>query len=294
LRFEYYYEPSALGECIELLGHYGADGCILAGGTDLVVKLRSGLVRPKAVISLRSLTELSQITCDDGDGIYIGSMVTLRDIVNSDFLVDGFEVIRQGARHVSSMQIRNVATLGGNSCNASPSADTVPGLIVSQAQPCILGPKGERRLPLEDFFQSAGKTVLSLGEVLTGFYVPSFPPNTGCFYKKYSIRGDTDLAIVGIAASLTLDKGYRVQKARIALGAVAPTPIRALKAESVLLGRHHDDGLLEEAATAASEESKPISDQRATARYRREMVRVWTKHVLEKAFQRAYESHSRN
>ena len=287
MRFEYYHEPTNINECLELIVRYGTDGRILAGGTDLVVRLRSGQVRPKAVISLNGLSELSNIKRNEDGSVDIGAMAILRDVMNSHLLAGEFDVIRQGAGHVSSMQVRNVATLGGNSCNAAPSADTVPGLIVAEAFARIVGPEGGRSLPLEDFFLAPGKTALGEAEILTGFHVPASPKNTGCSYKKYSIRGDTDLAIVGTAARLTLDGRGCVQSVRIALGAVAPTPMRALDAERILMGKHPDGDLLEQSAAVASEESKPISDQRATAEYRREMVRVWTRHALTEAFQKA-------
>jgi len=294
MRFEYYHEPTALGECIGLLNQYGSDARLLAGGTDLVVKLRSRVIRPKAVISLGALSELSKIKKDRGGSVEIGAMKTLREIADSDSLEGSFDVIRQGARHVSSMQVRNVATIGGNSCNASPAADTVPGLIAAEAMARIVGSKGERLLPLEDFFEGPGKTVLGVGEFITGFYIPALPPRTGGVYKKYSIRGDADLAIVGVAVRLTLDKRQMVKLARIVLGAVAPTPIRARGAEELLLGEIHNEELIEEASLAAVEECKPISDQRATAEYRKEMVKVWTRYAIREAFQKASEGKQEN
>lgn len=290
MRFEYYHEPKHINECVEILARYGTDARILAGGSDLVVRLRSGQVRPKAVVSLGSLPQLSRIKRNEDGAVEIGSMATLTDVIHSDLLAGGFDVVRQGASHVSSMQVRNVATLGGNSCNAAPSADTVPGLIVAEASARIVGPEGERMLPLEEFFHGPGKTVLGIGEILAGFRLPLPPQHTGGSYKKYSIRGDTDLAIVGTGARLTLDESGRMQTVRIALAAVAPTPMRALNAEKVLIGNHPDKDLLEQAAVLAAQESKPISDQRATAQYRREMVRVWTLHALSEALQRASNS----
>jgi len=289
MRFELYHEPTTIDECIELLTQYGFDARILAGGTDLVVKLRSRAIKPKAVISMGALLELSQIRKNSDGSLEIGAMKTLRDIARSDALIGGFDVIRQGARHVSSMQVRNVATLGGNSCNASPSADTVPGLIAVDASVRIVGPNGERILPLENFFEGPGKTILGVGEILAGFSIPASSHLTGGAYKKYSIRGDTDLAIVGVAARLTLDEKHSVKQARIALGAVAPTPIRSRDAEKLLIGQIVDDEIIEEAACAAAKECKPISDQRATAQYRKEMVKVWTHHALQEAFQKAIE-----
>lgn len=284
MRFQYYHEPTSVNECIELLSHYGPDACLLAGGTNLVVKLRSRAVRPKAVINLGFVEGLKNLERKNDGSIEIGSMKTLREIEQSDALVDGFDVIRQGAGHVSSMQVRNVATLGGNSCNASPAADTVPGLIAMEAVAHIMGPSGERLIPLEDFFDGPGSTVLQTAELLIGFHVPSPPPLTGGEYKKYAIRGNVDLAIVGVAARLTLDEDNRAQQVRVILGAVAPTPLRARRAEELLLGQLPEEKVVEEAARAAAEDSKPISDQRASAQYRKEMVRVWTRYAIQGAF----------
>ena len=286
MRFEYYHEPPSIRECIELLNHYGPDASVLAGGTDLVVKLRSGAAGPKAVISLGAVGELSKLEMNSDRSVSIGAMMTLRDVERADSLAGGFDVIRQGARRVSSMQVRNVATLGGNSCNASPGADTVPGLIASEANARIAGPAGERSMPLETFFRGPGITALGRGEILIGFHVPCPPPFTAGAYIKYAIRGDTDLAIVGVAARLTLDEKGTIRGVRIVLGAVAPTPIRARQAEDLLIGRPLGDELLRDAARAAAEDSRPISDQRATAQYRREMVRVWTRYALQGAYQK--------
>lgn len=288
MRFEYYHEPTSVNECIELLSHYGPDVCLLAGGTDLVVKLRSRAIRPKAVISLGSLEGLRNFERKSDGSVEIGAMKTLREIEQSDVLADGFDLIRQGAGHVSSVQVRNVATLGGNSCNASPSADTVPGLIASEVMARIVGSGGERLIPLEDFFKGPGKTVLGSGEILAGFHLPPFPPLTGGAYKKHSIRGNMDLAIVGVAARLTLDQDDRVEQVRVILGAVAPTPLRAGRAEEILLGHVPEEKIIEKAARAAAEDAKPISDQRGTAQYRREMVRVWTRYAIQEAFQKAH------
>lgn len=286
MRFDYC-EPATIGECIDLLTCYGPDAQILAGGTDLVVKLRARTVRPKVVVNLGALAELSKIEkCDDGS-VKIGAMTTLREIIRSDCLAGVFDIIRQGAGHVSSMQVRNVATLGGNSCNASPGADTVPGLIAAEAVARIVCPGGERLLPLENFFEGPGKTALRVGEILTGFRVPAPRPLTGGSYKKYSIRGDADLAIVGVAARLTVDENGAVQRARIVLGAAGPIPLRARNAEQLLLERRPDEDLFKEAALAAAQESRPITDQRATAQYRKEMIKVWTGYALRDAFRKA-------
>jgi CO/xanthine dehydrogenase FAD-binding subunit len=287
MRFEYL-EPTTLGECIEMLGHYGSEARLLAGGTDLVVKLRSGTLRPRVVITLGFIKELRTLKRNNDGSVEIGAMQTLREVERADLLGDGFDLIRRGAGCVSSMQVRNVATLGGNSCNASPAADTVPGLIAAGAQALLMGKEGRRILPLEQFFWGPGQTALRSDEILTGFRIPAPPPHSGACYKKFAIRGEVDLAIVGVAASLVLrEDGHSIKGARIVLGAVGPTPLRSRKAEEILSGQQAKKDLFFEAARIAAEESQSISDQRASGSYRKEMVRVWTRYTLEEAFQKS-------
>ena len=285
MRFEYL-EPGTLRECVEMLGHYGSEARLLAGGTDLVVKLRSGTLRPRAVITLGFIKELRALKKNSDGSLEIGAMQTLREVERTELLRDDFELIRRGAGCVSSMQVRNVATLGGNSCNASPAADTVPALIAAGARAVMTGRQGERMLPLEEFFLGPGQTALRGDEILTGFRVPAAPPHSGSSYKKFAIRGEVDLAIVGVAASLVLESDdYHIKEAQIVLGSVGPTPLRSRKAEELLSGQPTTRDLFFEAARIAAEESQPISDQRASASYRKEMIRVWTRYALEEAFQ---------
>lgn len=287
MRFEFFHEPATIGECLELLMHYGPEGLILAGGTDLVPRLKSRSIKCKALISLDFLKELSEVQKKPDGGVEIGATRTLTEVMNSELLADGMDVIRQGAMHVSSMQVRNVATLGGNSCNASPGADTVPGLIAAKAVAQILEDGEEKRVPLERFFVAPGKTILRPGSLLAGFQIPPPLPNSGGCYKKYAIRGDTDLAIVGVAAQVSLNDKGTIKEARVVLGAVAPTPLRAMEAEQRLVGSFPEEEVASEAAERAAQECSPISDQRASADYRREMVKVWTRHALLEAFHKA-------
>jgi carbon-monoxide dehydrogenase medium subunit len=278
-----------------MLGHYGSEARLLAGGTDLVVKLRSGTLRPRAVITLGIIKELRTLKRKSDGSVEIGAMQTLREVERADLLRHDFDLIRRGAGCVSSMQVRNVATLGGNSCNASPAADTVPGMIAAGAQALIMGKEGERMLPLEEFFLGPGQTALRGDEILTGFRMPARPPHSGGCYKKFAIRGEVDLAIVGVAVSLVLgEDGHYIKEARIVLGAVGPTPLRSRKAEEILSGQHAKKDLFIEAARIAAEESKSISDQRASAQYRKEMVRVWTRYALEEAFRKCTGARSPN
>lgn len=286
MKFDWYYEPATVKECIQLLDEYGPDARLLAGGTDLVVRLRSRVLKVKAVISLNSIPELAGFY-QENDGMHIGAMARLMDISKSDLFTGAWQVVKKGAGNVSSMQIRNVATIGGNTCNASPSADTVPGLIVTDAVVNLVGPQGERCLPLEQFFVGPGKTVLERGEMVTGFKLPLFRPGNGAVYKKYAIRGDTDIAIIGVGGRLSVNAAGVIEEAKLALGAVAPTPLRIPTVEKMLIGNVLTDKLVTEAAQAAADACTPITDGRATKEYRKEMIRVWTRYVLLEANKQA-------
>ena len=209
------------------------------------------------------------------------------DGAKSGALAGPWGVVKRGAGHVSSKQVQNVGTNGGNTCHASPSADTVPGLMILDAVVEISGPGGSRSLPLEKFFLAPGKTALERGEMLTGFKLPNFERGNGCGYKKYSIRGDTDIAIIGVGARLKIGAKNVVEDARVVLGAVAPTPLRLPEVEKMLTGQVFSDDLKDRVATAAAEACQPITDARATREYRKEMVRVWTRHILQEAYNQA-------
>lgn len=286
MKFDSYYEPKTVNDCIQILTEKGSDAKVLAGGTDLVIRMRSRVLKPKAVVSLNAIPELSEVRVTE-DGLYIGAMARLMDVSKSDLLTGAWKIVKTGAGNVSSMQVRNIATIGGNTCNASPSADTVPGLVVSGAVAEIDGKNGKKSVLLEDFFTGPGKTVLEDGEMLVGFTLPKYADKTGAVYKKYSIRGDTDIAIIGVAGKVTLDKQDQVVDVKIALGGVAPTVLRVPKAEELMKGKKLTEQLIEEAAVIASESCAPITDARATKEYRTEMVKVWTKHVLKQAAEEA-------
>ena len=286
MKFDWYFEPSSVRECVELLEEYGPEARLLAGGTDLVVRLRSRTLKVKTIISLGGLKELTRINKTD-DGLVIGAMARLMDVSKSELLAGPWSVVKKGAGHVSSMQVRNVGTIGGNTCNASPSADTIPGLMALDAQALIAGPRGDRVQPLDGFFKGPGQTALERGEMLTGFKLPNFGPGNGCAYKKYAIRGDTDIAIVGVGARLQVGSGGKVDEARLILGAVAPTPLRVPEVEKLLIGQTLTDDLKSKVAQAAADACNPITDARATREYRKEMIRVWTRHVLTEAYNQA-------
>ncbi len=237
-----YFEPSSVSEAVSLLAEYKDEAKVIAGGTDLLVEMKQGHIRPKYVINIKAIPGLDYIDYDPEDGLSIGTMPTIRTLEKSAELHQRYPAISQAARVLGSVSIRNVATLGGNLCNAAPSADTAPGLIGLSAKAKIAGPDGEREVLLEDFFTGLGKTALKTGEILIEIQVPVPPPDTRNVYIKYGIREMSDLPIVSVAAVLTLVPEDKVcQEIKIVLGNVAPTPVRARRAEEALRGKQMDN-----------------------------------------------------
>lgn len=287
MKFEYL-EASSLEEAVSLLSKYDGKARVIAGGTDLIVQMRRGMKNPGYIIHIGKIKGLDSICDDKEKGLRIGALTTIRALEKSSEVRGRYGVISEAASQLACFGIRNTATLGGNLCNASPSADTAPILIGLSAVVKIVGPGGEREVLLEDFFTGPGTTVLKTAEILVETAVPRIPPRTGAIYLKHGIRNSIDLALVGVAGVITLEKeGDRVQEAKLVLGAVAPTPMRARKAEGLLKGKEITDAVIVEVGRVASEEARPITDVRATAEYRRDMVDVFTKRAVREALERA-------
>lgn len=279
MRFNYL-EPATIEEAVSLLFKYNGKAKAMAGGTDLLVQIRNKNIKPEYVVDIGYIPGLDYISYDKKQGLKIGALTTIRAIEKSDKLRQMYPVISQAAGLLGSVAIRNVATISGNLCNAAPSADTAPPLIGLSAKARIAGHGGERLISLENFFTGPGKTVLKAGELLLEIQVPVPPPDTKGVYLKYG-RSAVDLATVGVAVIITLESGGVCRDVRIVLGAVAPTPMRAKKAEEVLRGKRIEPALIEEAAQTASGEARPITDVRASAEYRQEMVKVFTRRAVE-------------
>lgn len=275
-RFEYF-EPATLRDASKLLSQGGQ---VLAGGTDLLVELREQLRRADRVVNIKKIPGIGELSYDPRGGLRIGALVTAREIELSPIVLEKYASLAQATRELGSIQVRNRATVVGNVCRASPSADTLPPLIADGATITIFGARGERAMALEEFFKGPGKTVLAPDELVTQILVPPPSPRTGKIYIKHGRRKAMELATVGVAVSLTANV-----EVKIVLGAVAPTPIRARRAEALLRGKPLTAELIEQAAKAAEEESRPISNVRASAEYRRDMVRVLTQRALQQALQ---------
>ena len=277
MRFDYL-EPETIEGTLVMLSKYDKRSKIVAGGTDLILQIRQKAVKPEYVIDITRIPGLDYIMLDDPQGLRLGALTTIRALETSVELQKRCPIISQAASQLGSVAIRNVATLGGNLCNALPSAETAQVLVALSAQVSIIGPAGERRLPLEDFFIGVGETVLKPNELLLEILVPKLTPHTSGMYIKHSARGAIDLAIVNIAVVMTMGPDKKICKdARIVLGAVAPTPLRARKAENMLKGKKIDGALIDRAAQVASDEARPrMGSIRGSLEYKKEMVRVLT------------------
>lgn len=281
MRFDYL-EPHTVAEAVSLLSENNGRARVIAGGTDLINLIRTRRIRPRCVVDIGHIPGLDYVEYDDNGALSIGALTTIRNLERSADLKARHPVIAQAAAQLGSVAVRNVGTIGGNLCHASPAAETAPALIGLGARLKITGPAGERVVALEDFFTGPGQTVLQRGEMVVQIQVPPIPPHTKGAYLKHSIRGTADLAIVGVAAIATWDGG-RCRNVKIVLGAVAPTPMRARGAEAALEGKEMDDVLIANAARAAADEARPITDVRASADYRKEMVKLFTRRAIREA-----------
>jgi CO/xanthine dehydrogenase FAD-binding subunit len=258
----------------------------LAGGTDLLVQIKEGKIRPQFVIDVKGVHEMTGVAIS-GDEFSIGALTCVRILETSPSVLKEVPLLAQAAAKLGSVQVRHRATIGGNLCNASPAAETAPALLALDAQAVICGKTGTKVVALGEFFLGPGATVLSHGEMLTRLKIPLTRKRQGSVYYKLSTRNAMDLAFVGVAVLLELNGGDQIIKARIALGAVAPTPIRVPSAERLLEGSVLSLEAARESAELAAQSCKPISDHRASAGYRREMVRELCKQALLVAYHQA-------
>lgn len=286
-RFEYC-EPATLDEAVGLLARFEGKGQVLAGGTDLIVQMKEHVRQPACVINIKKIPGMDDFEFDAEQGLLLGALVTTRQVETSPITRKHYASLAKATTDFASIQVRNRATVVGNVCRASPSADTLPPLVADGAVLRIHGPNGQRRCAVEDFCTGPGRTSLATHEIVTHIEIPTPPPRTGKVYLKLGRREQMELATVGAAAHLSLAEDGRVSAVSIVLAAVAPTPLRAVNAEALLRGRQPTPELFQAAAQAASEESRPIGDVRGSAAYRREMVRVLTRRALEQALHEAH------
>jgi carbon-monoxide dehydrogenase medium subunit len=280
-----YLSPQTIGEALALLARHGKKARLMAGGTDLVPKLKRRSVQvPEYIIDLKGIPGLDYIKYKKGDGLKIGALATINDVEKSVVIREKYNILFQAAESMASPQVRHRGTIAGNICNAVPSADTAPALLALEAKVKLVSKKGERTVDLIDFFKGPSETVLKPDELLAEIEVPDLPLGSRGKYLKLTPRRAMDLAVVGVAVMMIPDGG-RYGDVRIALGAVSPTPMRAKDAEEIVRGQKPDAGLIEKAATTAAASCCPINDHRASAEYRTEMVRVLTRQAISDLWQ---------
>lgn len=282
-----YVSAKDLGHAIALLGEHGVRAKILAGGTDLLVELKHAAHDPEVIVDVSRLRELKDIAIVD-DGLHIGALVTHSDIMNSPVIRDMFPALVAAAHSIGAMQTRNLGTLGGNLVTCVPSMDSGPALIALDASVTVANAEGQRRMPLADLFVGPRKTSLKPGDLLVDIVIPKENLGKPAAFEKFGLRKGQALALVNVGASFWVDRNKSVFVApRIALGAVAPTVMRAPKAEAFLDGCKISAEVMAEAGRIAAMEAKPISDFRASADYRRDLVVVLVKRALANAQVRA-------
>jgi carbon-monoxide dehydrogenase medium subunit len=279
-------QAGSVEDCLRALAAHGPEAKLLAGGTDLLPQLKNGVLSPRHVIDLSRVARLRSINLDGGRELRVGAAVTARELELHQGVRTRYQALAESGALVGSVQVRNLATVGGNLCNAAPSADMAPPLLALEAEAVIAGPRGERRVPLSSFFTDVRRTVLAPDELLVELVMPAPPPRSGGNYLRHTPRRELDIAVVGVASQLTLSDGV-CARARIALAAVAPIPLRATAAEQALEGRPITTELIERAAGLATEAARPISDQRGSAEFRRHLVGVLTRRTLTTALARA-------
>lgn len=278
--------PGSAQEAVALLAKHGSRASLMAGGTDLLVEIKEGIRAPDVVIDAKGVSGLNDLNASAAGGLQFGSLITTRQLELNAVLREHYHGLWQALRELGSIQVRNRATVAGNVCRASPSADTLPPLIADGATITMMGIAGERTMLLEEFFTGPGKTQLAPDEIVTGFTVPPPTPRTGKCYIKHGRRKAMELATVGVAVTLTM-ADETISEIRIALGAVAPTPIRARKAEAVIRGHVPSPDLIGECARIAASETSPISNIRGSADYRRRMVEELTARAIASALESA-------
>ncbi len=282
-----YHEPRSVDEAIRLLDEIGKEASVLAGGTDLLVNMKMGKTAPKHVVSLSRIEDLKGVKREQGH-LTLGACVTAGELKEQEEIKAEFNGLCQSAGSLGSPLIRNLATVGGNIVTARPAADLPPSLMAYGASIVLKKEKGERIIPLGEFFKGPGQTIIEPEEILCAVTLNEPPPYSGGGYVKLGVRKALEISLVNVAAFMTLDgPNGPVKEARIVLGAVAPVPMRSPSAEAVLMGERPDDTLFEKAGTEASKDAKPIDDFRGSAEYRREMVRVLTKRALRMAYEEA-------
>ncbi len=282
-----YDAPTSLADALALLARYDGRARPLAGGTDLIDHVRTGRLAPDLIVDVKKIAELNRLELSK-NGLRLGAAVPCFKIYGNPEICRLYAALADSCRIIGGIQIQSRASVGGNLCNSGPAADSTPALIALGATAVIAGPKGQREVPVEKFCTGPSRNVLERGELLVELRFPARPANSGSHYRRFIPRNEMDIAVVGVGASVVLDaKGQKFLSARIALGAVAATPLFAEEASRLLAGLPVDDSSIARAADAARGIAKPIDDMRGTIEFRLHVTKVLTERVLREAISRA-------
>lgn len=278
--------PSSLDEAATILANANGNAKVMAGGTDLLVQMHAGAIAPQLIVDLKEIPELKRIE-ETVEGFVVGAAVSGAELEEHESLKKEWPGVVEAVNLIGSTQIQGRASPGGNLCNGSPAADSVPAMIAAGAVCSILGPNGRRELPVENMITGPGQNALEAGEILVSIKLPKRPPHSGDAYLRLIPRTEMDIAVVGAGVSLTLDDQGICTAARVALGAVAATPLLVQEAGEALVGSKVDAAALEKVAAAASAACKPIDDKRGTIEYRTEVAGVLARRAAIIAAERA-------
>jgi CO/xanthine dehydrogenase FAD-binding subunit len=281
-----YEAPQTLEAAVALLAGASGTTRVLAGGTDVIVQMETDLIEPQLLVDIKKITQLREITAENG-GFRVGAAVPGMELMAHAAFCKAWPGVIEGVKLIGSIQVKGRASMGGNLCNASPAADSVPALVAADAMARIVGAKGARDVPVEKIPIAPGKTSLAKDELVASFFFPPRPPHSGDAYLRFTPRTEMDIAVVGVGVSLTLDARGTCSAARVALGAVAPTVLLVEAAAQALIGSAVDEAALDRLAKAASAACRPIDDKRGTKEYRIKVAGVLARRTALAALERA-------
>lgn len=283
-----YYAPQTRGEALELAKRLGNKAKILAGGTDLIIMMKEKMISPECLINIKEVKEFKGISYEPGKGAVIGACTRIQEIEHSDIIREKYYALSVAAGELGSPQVRSMATIGGNSCHSSPAAETPTPLVALGAKVVLSSVSGDREMPLEEFILGNRKNALAEGEILTKFILPEPAPKSASRYWYIGLRKAMEIDAVNMAVNIVLeDDNLTVKDVKLVMGSVSPRPLVSTEVPAILKGQKFSDELVEKAAAAARSEAKPITDIRATAEYRSEVVEVLARRLLKEAFDAA-------
>jgi carbon-monoxide dehydrogenase medium subunit len=280
-----YLEPTTVAEACALLKRHGGEAKVFAGGAHMTILMKQGLYQPKALVNIKKIAELKTLKFDAAEGLVIGSLLTHRELETSALVKDKLPVLCEAEREVANIRVRNMGTVGGNLASGEPLTDLAQIFIALDGKLKITGPAGERTIPIEELFLDFYTTSLAEDEIITQVVLPPLPPGSGIEYIRFSSSSVVDKPSAGVAVRLTLDN-EAVQIARIVLGCVGPTPVRARKAEALITGKKLNAELIAEAGALAGQECSPTSDLRGSEQYKRAIVRTLVKRAADAAYKK--------